>query len=108
MQLEMEKIFSEPECGLEVVKVKANGKTLTGIKLNLANAPLLIIKGEKVMVGCGYLNVETLNKMENAACIVTGVKEFEDVLNAEIKAVTSKASELGVELGMKGLDALTL
>ncbi len=108
MQFEVESVFLDSESGLEVVKIKANEKTLTGIKLNLANAPLLILKGEKVVVGCGYLNIETLDKMENAACIVTGVKGFEDVLNAEIKAVTSKASELGVEPGMKGLDALTL
>jgi|Deesub1362B_J571_1020462.scaffolds.fasta_scaffold00034_3 uncharacterized protein YunC (DUF1805 family) len=108
MQFETKSVFSDPESGLEVVKIKVNGRILTGIKMDLANAPLLIFKGEKVMVGCGYLNVETLDRMGNAACIVTGVREFEDVLNAEIKAVTSKASELGVETGMKGLDVLTL
>ncbi len=108
MQFETKEVFSDSESGLEVVKIKVNGKTLTGIKVDLANAPLLILKGEKMVVGCGYLNVETLDKMGNAACIVTGVREFEDVLNAEIKAITSKASELGAKPGMTGKDVLIL
>jgi len=108
MQFETKEVFSDSESGLEVVKIKVNGKTLTGIKVDLANAPLLILKGEKMVVGCGYLNVETLDKMGNAACIVTDVREFEDILNAEIKAITSKASELGAKPGMTGKDVLIL
>jgi uncharacterized protein YunC (DUF1805 family) len=34
------------------------------------------------------------------------VKSFEDVLGAEIKAVTSRAKGFGVEVGMKGAEAL--
>jgi uncharacterized protein YunC (DUF1805 family) len=37
---------------------------------------------------------------------VSGVKTFEDVLNGQVKAVTSKAKNLGVEVGMIGADAL--
>jgi len=38
--------------------------------------------------------------------VVSGVKSFEDVLNAQVKAATSKAKTLGVSVGMKGADAL--
>jgi uncharacterized protein YunC (DUF1805 family) len=34
------------------------------------------------------------------------VKTFEDVLNAQIKTMTSKAKGFGVEAGMKGAEAL--
>jgi uncharacterized protein YunC (DUF1805 family) len=34
------------------------------------------------------------------------VKTFEDVLNAEVKAATTKAKNLGIEAGMKGSEAL--
>jgi uncharacterized protein YunC (DUF1805 family) len=38
--------------------------------------------------------------------MVSGVKTFDDVLNAQVKAATSKAKGLGVEAGMKGSEAL--
>ncbi|MGQ9530275.1 MAG: DUF1805 domain-containing protein, partial [Candidatus Bathycorpusculaceae bacterium] len=43
-----------------------------------------------------------------AAAVVSGVKTFEDVLNASVKAVTSKAEKFGVKVGMKGAEALRL
>jgi len=49
---------------------------------------------------CGYLNIEAAEKVGSAAAIVSGVNSFEDVLNAEIKAVTTKAKGLGLETGM--------
>jgi len=36
--------------------------------------PLLIIKGSKGFLACGYVNVETCNKTGEACAIVTGVK----------------------------------
>jgi uncharacterized protein YunC (DUF1805 family) len=55
---------------------------------------------------CGFLNVEAAEKLSVAAAVVSGVKTFEDVLNGQVKALTSKAKSLGVEVGMKGADAL--
>jgi uncharacterized protein YunC (DUF1805 family) len=43
-----------------------------------------------------------------AAAVVSGVRNFDDVLNAEVKAVTSKALALGVKTGIRGKDALKL
>lgn len=42
-----------------------------------------------------------MEKLGNAACIVKGVRTFEDLLNAEIKEATSKALELGARKEMK-------
>jgi uncharacterized protein YunC (DUF1805 family) len=41
-----------------------------------------------------------------AAAVVSGVKSFDDVLNGEVRAVTSKAEALGVKVGMSGEEAL--
>jgi uncharacterized protein YunC (DUF1805 family) len=38
--------------------------------------------------------------------MVSGVRAFEDVMNASVKGVTTKARSLGVQEGMKGADAL--
>jgi uncharacterized protein YunC (DUF1805 family) len=87
--------------------LKVNGKTCLGLRVDLPNSPpLLLIIAEKGFVMCSFLNMEAAERLEVAAAMVSGVKTFEDVLNAQVKAATSKAKNLGVETGMKGLDAL--
>jgi uncharacterized protein YunC (DUF1805 family) len=78
-----------------------------GLRTDLPDSPpLLLITAEKGFVMCGFLNVESAEKLGVAAAVVSGVKTFDDVLNGQVKAVTSKAKSLGVEVGMKGADAL--
>ncbi len=70
--------------------------------------PLLIIKGSKGFLACGYINVETCNKTGEACAMVTGVKTHDDMLEAEVKAVSHEAEKLGVRVGMKGQEALEI
>ena len=104
--MEQKILFSKG--GIEVAKIEEGGKEFLGVKVELEGAPLLIIKGKKLVVGCAYLNPETLEKMGNAACIVSGVKDFEDVFEAEIKISTSNALKIGARPGVKVRDALAL
>jgi uncharacterized protein YunC (DUF1805 family) len=80
--------------------VDVDGKKFHGLKVEFEDIPpLLLLKGGKGFVMCGYLNFEAAEKVGSAAAIVSGVNSFEDVLNAEIKAVTTKAKVLGLETG---------
>jgi uncharacterized protein YunC (DUF1805 family) len=81
------------------------GLTKEYIQLGL---PLLIIKGSKGFLTCGYINCETCNKAGEACAIVTGVKTHEEMLHAEIKAVSQEAARRGVRVGMKGEEALAI
>ena len=90
-----------------IEKIKIDDKTVLGLKVELPDSPpLLLMVGEKGFIMCGYLNVEVAERLQVAAAMVSGVKSFQDVLEAEIKAVTSKAREMGISLGMKGREAL--
>ena len=90
-----------------VEKLDVEGKGALGLKVELPSSPpLLLIVGNKGFIMCGYLNIEVAEKLQVAAAIVSGVKNFDDVLNAEIKAVTSRAKELGINVGLKGKEAL--
>jgi uncharacterized protein YunC (DUF1805 family) len=93
---------------INVTSLKVDGKTCLGLRVDLPEspAPLLLISGEKGFVMCGFLNMEATEKLGVAAAMVSGVKSLEDVLNAQVKAVTAKAKRLGVEVGMKGTEAL--
>lgn len=93
---------------INVTSLKVNGKNCLGLQVDLPEspAPLLLIVAEKGFVMCGFLNVEAAERLNVAAAMVSGVKSFEDVLNAQVKAVTSKAKNFGVDVGMKGAEAL--
>jgi len=85
----------------EIDKFEFDGKSFQGVKSTIPGGPnLLLIKGEKGFVMCGYLSSEVAERVGLAAAIVSGVSTFDDVLNAEIKFATSKAKELGVKPGM--------
>ncbi|MGB8779448.1 MAG: DUF1805 domain-containing protein [Candidatus Bathyarchaeia archaeon] len=92
---------------ISIMTVKVDGKSCLGLRTDLPDSPpLLLITAEKGFVMCGFLNVESAEKLGVAAAVVSGVKTFDDVLNGQVKAVTPKAKSLGVEVGMKGADAL--
>jgi uncharacterized protein YunC (DUF1805 family) len=93
---------------INVTTVKIDGKACIGLRVDLPESPpLLLIVAEKGFVMCGFLNMEAAERLGVTAAMVSGVKTFEDVLNAQVKAATTKAKDLGVEAGMKGSEALT-
>ncbi len=68
--------------------------------------PLLVVRGAKGLLACGYLNVETFNRTGEAGAIVTGVSDFEDMLRAKVTAVSEAAAAAGVAPGMSGAEAI--
>lgn len=94
---------------IEVNRLKIDGKTAVGLRVDLPDSPPLVaIIGEKGFVMCGFLNVNAAERLGVAAAMVSGVKTFDDVLDAEVKAVTSKAETKGIKQGMKGREAVKL
>ncbi|HTM55282.1 MAG TPA: DUF1805 domain-containing protein [Pirellulales bacterium] len=66
---------------------------------------LLVVKGSKGVIGCPYLNVGSFEKFGEACAIVPAV-DTAGMLNSKVTAVTAKAKELGIEVGMSGREAL--
>jgi len=94
---------------IEINQLKIDGKTAVGLKVDLPESPpLLLVMGETGFVMCGFLNMDAAEKLNVTAAAVSGVKSFEDVLEAGVKAVTSEACKKGIEAGMKGKDAIKL
>jgi uncharacterized protein YunC (DUF1805 family) len=85
---------------IKIDNVRVGGSTFQGLKVELKDLPpLLLIEGEEGFVMCGYLNIDAAESLGATAAVVSGVKSFEDVLNAEIKISTTKAKALGLEPG---------
>jgi uncharacterized protein YunC (DUF1805 family) len=94
---------------IELVEVKVDGKVAIGIKVQMPDAPpLIVIRGEKGVVFCGYLNPESAEKLSLSAVIVRGVNTVDEALAKPISYYTKKAEALGVKVGMSGREALRL
>jgi len=80
-------------------KLRIADKTATGLLIELPDSPSLVtIIGKTGFVMCGFLNMDAAEKLNVTAAVVSGVKSFEDVLKAEVKATTSKARMKGISM----------
>lgn len=80
-----------------------------GIKVSMPGAPpLIVIRGRKGVIFCGYLNPDVAERAGLVAAIVSGVKTFDEILEKPVVYSTKKATELGIKTGMSGKEALNL
>ncbi len=94
---------------IHTAPLRIDEKSATGLKVDLPDSPpLVMIIGRTGFVMCGFLNVEAAEKLNVTAAMVSGVRNFDDVLEAEVKAVTSRAERKGIKVGINGKDAVKL
>lgn len=67
----------------------------------------LLITADKGFIMCGYINMEAAEKMKDVAVLV-GAHDLDGTLKEAVRAVTSRAADLGIKVGMTGLEALEL
>lgn len=87
-------------------KIRIGNNVALGVNLELPNANLIVVRAKKGYVMCGYLSMETANRLEDIAAKVKGVKNFEEVLKAKVVEVSEKAKENGINEGITGKEAL--
>jgi uncharacterized protein YunC (DUF1805 family) len=87
-------------------RIQLGTSQITGYRIDLGNAPLLILQAKKGYVMCGYLNMSTANKLGDFAGKVTGVRTFQDILNAKVIEVSENAKKEGLNEGMNAKDFL--
>jgi len=89
--------------------LKIEGKTFDAYSITLDAAPFLLIRSaDKSFIACGFLDIDAAGALSACAAKVKGVKTFDDMLKAQVVAVTKKAEEKGVKAGMTGKEALLL
>jgi uncharacterized protein YunC (DUF1805 family) len=88
------------------VELDINGSRTMGIEIELPKAPLVLAHGKNGFVMCGYLSIETADKLGVAAAVVRGVATVEDLLKAKVADVSKAAAARGVDVGMTGREAL--
>ena len=87
-------------------EIDLEGHILAGYAIPTAKTSILLIKAEHGFLGCGYFSLATAEKVGDAVAIVSGVKDFEEMLAAKVNAVSPAAAARGVTLEMTGKEAL--
>jgi uncharacterized protein YunC (DUF1805 family) len=87
-------------------KIIIDGKDFEAWRIPTESATILLIKAAHGFIGCGYFNIATADKLQENVGIVTGVKTFDDMLEAKIIKCSEAARTAGVCIGMSGRDAL--
>ncbi|MDV0444832.1 hypothetical protein MmiAt1_03750 [Methanimicrococcus sp. At1] len=92
---------------MKTEKLSIDGKEFDAYSISLDAAPFLLIRSaDKSFLACGFLDIAAADGLSACAAKVRGVQTFEDMMAAEVAAVTKKAEEKGVKIGMTGKEAL--
>jgi len=91
-----------------VKKLKIGKKSLKTLCCKLGKKNLVVIKGEKGYVMCGYLNMKAANTFGDVAVKITGVASIDDALNARAYSVARAARSLGIRRNQPIKDVLAI
>ena len=72
--------------------LEVGGVPFSGAKLETEHASILLIRGKKAHLGCGYFSLAPADRLGDRFAIVTGVKCFADMLQARVVAVSVAAA----------------
>jgi len=87
-------------------EVTVGNKKFRGYEIKISEKTLVLIVGERGYLACGYWNLETADKFNDCCAIITGVNTVEEMLEKKVVALSKKAKEVGINLGMSGREAL--
>ena len=89
-------------------RIKVGPVRIIAFFIPLQSKNLILLKGSKGYVMCGYLNLKAAGKFRDAAIKVTGVTSIEEALQTRVHSCTPQARKLGVSKGMPIKEAVKL
>lgn len=89
-------------------KISIKGKVLTSFCLPLGEKSLIIIKGSRGYIMCGYLDLNVAEKFKEVAVKITGVNSIEEAVCAKVFSCTSLAEKEGIYKGQAIKDVLEI
>jgi uncharacterized protein YunC (DUF1805 family) len=89
-------------------KIKVGRKQITALVMPLQKKTLIVIRGRRGYVMCGYLNLKVAEKFGDAAVKITGVANINDALCASVHSCTFAAGKLGIKKGQPVKEVLKI
>lgn len=97
---------------IQIKPVYINGSPCIATEIELPKTKLVSISTANGYIMCGALDVQLLNtnlkEREIIAGRAVGVHNIEELLAAPMESITDAAAKLGIQIGMKGHEALAI
>lgn len=93
---------------LQHTKIKAGKKTAEAILFSLTGKNLIVLKGSRGYIMCGYLNMKAAERFKDVAIKITGVSTIGGALKSTVTSCTSHARKLGIHKGQGIKDVLKI
>jgi len=81
---------------LEHKILKVGSKTVEAICFKIGAKNLIAIRGRRGYVMCGYLDIKTADKFNEAAVIVSGVSTISGMIKGRVFNLSFEAKKLGI------------
>ena len=89
-------------------KIKIKNNYLLALELKLLDKKLIVLRGGKGYIMCGYLDLRVAEKFKDCAAKITGVSTIRQALSAKIHSCTRQAKRSGIYKGQPVKDALAI
>jgi len=93
---------------IEHKRIKIGKGSVEAFSTRLQSKSLVLLKGAKGYIMCGYLNLSVARKFKDTAAKIVGVATISDALNTRIHSATPAARKLGIKPGQPVKEALRL
>lgn len=93
---------------IKTKKIKAGNKYVDAVLIKLLSRNLILLRGSKGYICCGYLNLSVAQKCKDVAAKITGISSIEEAIATKVAAVSRPAAKLGIYKGQKVKDALKI
>jgi len=80
-------------------KIKIGGKYIEAFLISLQSKNLILLRGSRGYVMCGYLNLKAAEKFKDVAIKITGISTIEEALKTSVHSCTSSARKLDIFKG---------
>lgn len=89
-------------------KIKIGRKYIEAFLISLQSKNLILLKGSRGYVMCGYLNLKAAERFKDVAIKITGVSTIKEALKASVHSLSRPARKLGIYKGQPVKEALKI
>jgi len=89
-------------------KIRVGAKEIDALCMRLVRKNLIVLRGARGYIMCGYLDLRAAEKIRDVAAKITGVSTIKGALQTTVTACTASARRLGIHKGQAVRDVLAV
>lgn len=93
---------------LKYQKIKVEKKIIKAILVKLLSKNLILLRGSRGYIMCGYLNLRVSENFKDVAVKIVGVGTIAQALKADVHSCTTPARKLGIYKGQPVKEVLKI